>query len=122
MFTVSMEGLDLTFLLNTLSISAYDFHKILGIYVATSCKSSAESKRLFQRIEASIILKLSWETPKNGVDSPLTIQILASLEKKTWPVSALSMEAINEISLVTQQQPPPQQPQPSSSDDSAGKS
>ena len=121
MFTVSMEGLDLTFLLNTLTISAYDFHKILGIYVATSCKSSAESKRLFQRIEASIILKLSWETPKNSIDSPLTIQILASLEKKTWPVSALSMEAINEISLVTQQQPP-QQPLPSCSDDSAGES
>jgi len=102
LFKESTKGLDLSVLLDVLKISAYDFHKILGIYVSTAWYGDQGAKILFRRIELTIILKNAWEKKT----SPLLSAIDNYKSKKLWPVFPLFHTGFDKTDENTQKMTP----------------
>lgn len=100
-FKESTEGLDLLFVLDLLKISAYDFHKILGIYISTVWFNDADAKDLFHRVELSIIFRCAWFNQF----SPLFTAIENCRSKNIWPVSSLAFISFEEACRIAQKTP-----------------
>ena len=88
--------------MDVLKLSAYEFHKILGIYVSTAWYGDQEAKVLFRRIGLTTILQIVWE--KKG--SPLLVAIENYKDKKLWPVFPLFHTGFDETGENVQKMTP----------------